>query len=107
MNGLAIGRVAALLAGDARGRMLAALMDGRALTATELALEGEVSPATASSHLDKLARAGVVTIVRQGRHRYVRLAGPDVAAALEGLAALAPREPVRTGPRDAALRAAR
>jgi DNA-binding transcriptional ArsR family regulator len=93
--------VAALVGDRARGRMLAALMEGRALTATELALEGGVAPSTASSHLAKLAEAGLVTIARQGRHRYFRVAGAPVAAALEGLMAIAPRpgrRVVRTGP---------
>jgi Helix-turn-helix domain len=90
--------------------MLAALMEGRALTATELALEGGVAPSTASSHLGKLTRAGLVTIARQGRHRYFRLAGGEVAAALEGLMAIAPptaARGLRTGPRDEGLRRAR
>ena len=93
--------VAALVGDRARGRMLGALMEGRALTATELALEAGVAPSTASSHLAKLAEAGLVTIARQGRHRYFRLAGAPVAAALEGLMAIAPRpdhRPVRPGP---------
>jgi DNA-binding transcriptional ArsR family regulator len=102
--------VAALVGDRARGRMLAALMEGRALTATELALEAGVAPSTASSHLAKLAEARLVTIARQGRHRYFRLAGSPVAAALEGLMAIAPRpdrRPVRTGPPDEGLRRAR
>lgn len=105
-----IAAVAALVGDPTRGRMLTALMSGRALTATELSLAGEVSPSTASSHLDKLTRAGLLAIASQGRHRYFRLAGPAVAAALEGLMALAPvgggREP-RRRPRDEALRRAR
>jgi DNA-binding transcriptional ArsR family regulator len=87
--------------------MLTALMDGRALTATELALEGAVAPSTASSHLEKLTSAGLVTVARQGRHRYFRIAGPQVATALEGLMALAPRGRPRVGPRDEGLRRAR
>jgi DNA-binding transcriptional ArsR family regulator len=103
-----IAGIAALVGEPARGRMLTALMDGRALTATELALEGGVAPSTASSHLEKLTRAGLVAIQKQGRHRYFRLAGPSVAAALEGLMAIAPggRGP-RPGPRDEGLRRAR
>jgi DNA-binding transcriptional ArsR family regulator len=66
-------------------------MEGRALTATELALEGDVAPSTASSHLAKLSRAGLVTIARQGRHRYFRLASVAVATALESLMVIAPR----------------
>src|SRR2546422_864558 len=71
-----IATVARLVGDPSRASMLTALMTGRALTATELALEAEVAPSTASSHLDKLQRAGLVTIAKQGRHRYFRLAGP-------------------------------
>jgi DNA-binding transcriptional ArsR family regulator len=101
--------VASLAGEPARARMLTALMEGRALTATELALEGGVSPSTASSHLAKLAAAGFVTPLRQGRHRYFRIASPAVGAALEGLMAIAPRAKgrVRPGPSDEPLRRAR
>jgi DNA-binding transcriptional ArsR family regulator len=105
-----VSSVAALVGEPARGRMLTALMEGRALTATELALEGGVAPSTASSHLERLARGGLVTMARQGRHRYFRIAGPDVAAALEGLMAIAPSGPRvidRSGSVDEALRHAR
>ncbi|MCA0449718.1 MAG: helix-turn-helix domain-containing protein, partial [Proteobacteria bacterium] len=61
----------ASLAGDpARAAMLLELMDGRALTAGELARAANVAPQTASGHLAKLAKAGLVTIRAQGRHRY-------------------------------------
>lgn len=104
-----ISSVAALLADPTRARMLTALMDGRALTATELALEGGVTASTASSHLSRLTGAGVVAIAKQGRHRYFRIAEPEVAAAMERLMHLAPRSPgaVRAGPRDESLRRAR
>jgi hypothetical protein len=85
-------------------------MEGRALTATEQALECGVAPSTASSHLEKLAAAGLVAVARQGRHRYFRLAGPEVAAALESLMAIAPRggpSAAARRPRDLALRRAR
>jgi DNA-binding transcriptional ArsR family regulator len=100
--------VAAAIAAPARARMLGALMGGVALTATELAVEAGVAPSTASGHVDRLARARIVTVVRQGRHRYVRLADPEVATLLESLMAVAAR-PVhpRRGPRDPALRHAR
>jgi DNA-binding transcriptional ArsR family regulator len=103
-------RVAALVGDPARARMLTALMDGRALTATELALEGSVAPSTASSHLARLLAGELVAIERQGRHRYYRLSGPDVAEVLEGLMGLAVRlggKRVRIGPKDPALRSAR
>ncbi|HET6764025.1 MAG TPA: helix-turn-helix transcriptional regulator, partial [Longimicrobiaceae bacterium] len=76
-----IASVAALVADPTRARMLVALMGGRALTATELALEGGVTPSTASSHLARLAAGGILAPARQGRHRYFRIANPQVAAA--------------------------
>jgi DNA-binding transcriptional ArsR family regulator len=101
--------VARLVADPTRARMLTALMDGRALTATELALEGGVTASTASSHLSRLAADGIVTVARQGRHRYFRIAAPEVAAVLENLMSLTLRDaaPVRTGPRQEELRRAR
>lgn len=101
--------LAALIADPARARMLTALLGGSALTATELALEAEVAPSTASSHLAKLTGARVLSIEKQGRHRYFRLADEDIAEALEALMGAASRRParVRTGPADPALRAAR
>lgn len=100
-----------LLVGEpARAAMLEALMDGRALTARELADAAGVTPQTASGHLARLSEAGLLSVARQGRHRYHRLAGPEVARLLEGMMRLAsglrPR-PVRTGPRDARMRLAR
>ena len=106
-----VARLAALFAEPARSRMVLALMGGIALTATELALEAGVAPSTASSHLGKLTREGVVAVERQGRHRYFRLANTEVAALVETLAATAhagaagPRR--RPGPADPALRLAR
>lgn len=105
-----VAAVAALLADRTRAAMLLALMDGRALTATELASEGQVAPSTASSHLARLTEAGLLAMLRQGRQRYFRLANAPVAELLEGLlgfAARAERTVVRTGPADQALRHAR
>ena len=102
--------VAALLGDPARANMLCALMDGRALTARELAEAGGIMPQTASGHLARLVEAGLLSVRRQGRHRYFRLSGVDVAEAIEALMGLAQRTgavPLRPGPRDAALREAR
>lgn len=77
--------VAAAIADSTRSRMLCCLMDGRARTSTELALIGEVTPSTASSHIAKLKARSLVTEVTQGRHRYFRLADEQVAHALEAL----------------------
>src|SRR5256885_10385033 len=86
-----IALVASLVGDPARSNMLTALLSGRALTATELAQEAGVTPQTASSHLAKLETGGLIEPEKQGRHRYYRLADPDVADGLEGLAGLAPR----------------
>ena len=103
-----IASVASLVAEPARARMLSALMNGQALTATELALEGGVAPSTASGHLARLEREAVLAVVRQGRHRYYRLVDPEVAAVLERLMGLAAARASRPyGPRDPALRQAR
>src|SRR6266446_1932560 len=105
-----IAMVAALVGDPARSNMLTALMTGRALTASELAHQAGITPQTASSHLSKLEAGGLIEPEKQGRHRYYRLTGPDVAGVLEGLAGLAARAGhmrVRTGPKDPALRRAR
>ena len=105
-----IAMVASLVGDPARANMLTALLTGRALTASELAHQAGITPQTASSHLGKLEAGGLIEPEKQGRHRYFRLTGPDVAGVLEGLAALAARAGhmrLRTGPKDPALRRAR
>jgi len=105
-----IAMVAALVGDPARANMLTALLGGRALTAGELAHQAGITPQTASSHLSRLQAGGLIEQERQGRHRYYRLADPDVAGVLEGLSGLAARAGhlrVRTGPKDPALRRAR
>jgi DNA-binding transcriptional ArsR family regulator len=100
----------AVLGERGRARMLLALGDGRALPASLLASEAGVAPSTASVHLARLVDAGLVTVTSQGRHRYYRLAGPQVAELLEVLARVAPAAPVRSlreGTRAQALRDAR
>jgi DNA-binding transcriptional ArsR family regulator len=105
-----IALVASLVGDPARANMLMALMGGSALTATELAQEAGITAQTASSHLAKLEAGSLISPEKQGRHRYFRLAGAEVATALEalmGLAAHAGHQRVRTGPKDPALRRAR
>lgn len=82
---LRLANVASAIADPARARMLCCLLDGRARTATELAVVAQKSPSTASSHFQKLLEQGLVTLVSQGKHRYFQLASADVAKALEGL----------------------
>jgi hypothetical protein len=69
--------------------MLSALLDGRALTATELAFAARVTPQTASTHLAKLTEARLLSPIRDGRHRYFRLASPKVVEMLDGIMAVA------------------
>jgi DNA-binding transcriptional ArsR family regulator len=105
-----LANLAAVLAEPSRAVMLAALMDGRALTATELAATAQVSAPTASSHLARLTGAGLLTMIKQGRHRYFRIANEAVAQLAETLMAIAAGNPPparRTGPSDQALRRAR
>lgn len=104
-----IARIAALVADPARSAMLIALMDGRALTATELAGIGGITKQTASSHLARLVEGEVLTVEAQGRHRYFRLAGAHVAGLLEALMVFSSdaAPPLSTGPRDPGLRKAR
>ena len=83
-------RVAVLIGDNARAAVLSALMSGGALTATELADIAGVTRQTISFHLAKLHDAGLLEVERQGRHRYYRLAGPDVAQLLESLMGMAP-----------------
>ncbi|MGC2530255.1 MAG: helix-turn-helix transcriptional regulator [Candidatus Acidiferrum sp.] len=81
-------RVAAAIGEPARARMLYCLMDGHARTSTELAVVAEVSPSTASVHLNRLKTARLVRVLVQGKHRYYSLGGLDVASVLEGLSVL-------------------
>lgn len=108
-HGPDIARAASLIGDPARAAMLAALMDGRALTATELATEAGVTRSTASAHLARLREGGILAEAKQGRARYFRLAAPEVALALEALMGVAARGParVRPGPKEPALRRAR
>ena len=109
-DGPSIAPIAALAGDPARANMLAALIGGKALTAGELAREAGVTAQTASSHLARLAEGGLIDGIRQGRHRYFRLSGSDVAEMLEkmmGVAERAGHTRTRTGPKAPELRKAR
>ena len=82
--------VAALIADPSRAAMLDALTGGESMTAGALARLAGVAPSTATEHIARLERGGLVVSERRGRARHVRLAGPDIARALEALAAIAP-----------------
>lgn len=84
----AIAAVAATMADPSRVKMLCALMDGRAWTATELSVAADVAPSTASGHLARLVEGKLITCLSQGRHRYYRPAGHDVAALVEQMMGL-------------------
>jgi DNA-binding transcriptional ArsR family regulator len=86
---IAVSRIAAALGEPARARILYCLMDGHARTATELSVVAEVSPSTASAHLQRLRDAGLVKVLLQGKHRFYSLESVHVAGALEGLSVLA------------------
>jgi DNA-binding transcriptional ArsR family regulator len=111
MNGISDLALVASLIGDAtRANILAALLDGRAQTASELAYFAHVSPQTASGHLAKLVDGKLLAVLRQGRNRYYRLATPRVAQMLEGIMAVALDGPPRHRPiskADDAMRMAR
>ena len=85
----AVSRIAAAIGEPARARMLYCLSDGRARTSTELAVVAEVTPSTASVHLQRLKTERLVKVFAQGKHRYYSLEGANVATALEALSVLA------------------
>lgn len=97
--GATVSEIAAAIAAPARTRMLYSLMDGRPRTSTELALLADVTPSTASIHLQHLRSQRLVSVTTQGKHRSYSLASADVAAALEALSALAGSAP-GTGPQQ-------
>jgi DNA-binding transcriptional ArsR family regulator len=110
ITGTMIAEIAALAGEPARANILCALLDGRAMTASELAYAARVMPQTASAHLARLAEAGLISALRSGRHRYFRLASPKVAQMLESIVAVAVDQRPRFRPLSreaAALRDAR
>ncbi len=101
--------VANLIGDNARAKMLTALLSGKALTATELAVEADIMPPTASSHLAKLLSGDLICVRKQGRHKYFQLKDHAVAELLEQLLSIsaATNRHVATGPADSGLRQAR
>lgn len=109
-EGPSVAPIAALAGDPTRANMLAALLDGKALTAGELANEAGVTAQTASAHLSKLEAGGLVAALKQGRHRYFRLAHRDIAEMLEKMMGIAERTGhlrTRPGPSDPLIRKAR
>jgi DNA-binding transcriptional ArsR family regulator len=99
-NAPLMAEVAALVGDPARANILCALLGGRALTAGELAFAAGVSPQTTSGHLGKLSAARLVVLMKQGRHRYYRLAGPHVGQMLESIMNVALVGPPRFQPKS-------
>jgi DNA-binding transcriptional ArsR family regulator len=94
-----LSRIAALLADPGRAAMLWALMDGSARPAGELTMIAGLSPSAASAHLARLTDGGLLALEVRGRHRYFRIASPDIAATIEALANVAQvSAPQRTAP---------
>lgn len=91
-----IAAVASLMADDTRATILMVLSDGRSLPAGDLGRMARVAPSTASWHLDKLVEGGLLEVESWGKHRYFRVAGPEVVGAIEALAPLAPNKPIRS-----------
>jgi DNA-binding transcriptional ArsR family regulator len=105
-----LAEVAQLVADPGRANILSTLMDGRALTASELAIVAGVTPQTASSHLAKLVKRELLTVEKRGPRRFYRLATPLVARMLEGIMTVAVTGPPRFRPPsriDAEMRRAR
>ena len=104
-----LSRIGSLLADPGRAAMLWSLMDGRARPAGELTMIAGISPSAASGHFARLVESGLLALEVSGRHRYYRIATPDIAMAIEALANLAqasaplrePAEAHRQAPRRA------
>lgn len=95
METIALAEVAAVLADPSRATMCLALLDGRAWTVGELGKAAGIALSTSSEHVSKLADAGFVARVKQGRASYVRIADPRVAELIEHLAQHAEHRPVK------------
>src|SRR5437773_10276359 len=98
ITGPIIAEIAALVGDPARATMLSALLDGRAMTASELAFAARITPQTASTHLARLTDAGLLYVIRDGRHRYFRLPSQKVVDMLVGIVAVALENKLRYPP---------
>lgn len=98
-----VAQIAALVGDPVRARMLFALLDGKELSASEMAFRGEASPQAASAHLAKLVDGRLIAVRNVGRQRLFRFASDDVAHAIEALATIAPALPVTSLTQDRAM----
>src|SRR2546427_2991808 len=98
ITGPIIAEIAALVGDPARATMVSALLDGRALTASKLAFAARITPQTASTHLAKLTEAGLLSVGRNGRHRYFPFGSPTVVDMIDGIVAAALEERPRNRP---------
>ena len=105
ITGPIIAEVAALVGDPTRATMLSALLDGRALSASALALAARITPQTASAHLGKLTSGGLLAVVRSGRHRHFRLASSRVEEMIGGIVAVALERRPRYRPLSSPARA--
>ncbi|GKU77314.1 helix-turn-helix transcriptional regulator [Paenibacillus sp. L3-i20] len=102
--------IASLVSEASRAAILTVLLDGRFHAAGELAYMAGIQPQTASFHLAKMVNANVVTVQKQGRHRYYGIQSPEVADVMESLLSIAPPVEIKSlkqSSEDKALRLAR
>jgi len=105
ITGPIIAEIAALVGDPARATIVSALLDGRTMTASELASAARITPQTASTHLAKLTEAGLLAMAREGRHRHYRLASPTVTDMIDGIVAVALQKRPRYRPLSRQARA--
>lgn len=96
--------IASLIGDPVRSKVLYTLMDGRAYTATELSIHADTSPQNISMHLGRLVQSDLLSVEKQGRHRYYRFSRQEVAYAIEAMVNLVPHQPVERKETDSAIR---
>lgn len=89
-------KTAALIGDPTRAVIMWTLLDGRAFTATELAIVANTSPQNISMHLTKLLDGDLLSVEKQGRHKYYRFSNKEVAYAVEAMASLIPKPEIRS-----------
>lgn len=87
-------KIASLIGDPTRAAIMWTLLDGKAFTATELAIAANTSPQNISMHLAKLLDASLLCVEKQGRHKYYRFFNKEIAYAIEAMANLIPAPPI-------------